>query len=1061
MLSSSPISDRAVRSAARVCLAVLLFGSGARADENKVIDDFDRADAWTLIAADGVGGQIVEDDGALRLDYDFTAGAGYCVVRRTVDLALDPNYRFSLRFKGTGPPNTLEFKLVDPSGENVWWSVQRGFPFPSDWSLRSMRRRHFSFAWGPSGGAPLTKVGAIEIAVTAVGGGKGSIWLDDLVYEKLPEIEPTPTEPRAVTGQGKQLGSVGPDGAIVWSPGHDGQLDLIFNDPVEFSAMELEWAPGGAPGVYHIERSRDGISFERITTITDSDGGVDVIFTPESEARAVRLVVDGGGAHLSAARFFPVEQLTSANDYFSLLASRAPRGAYPLYFGALSPWTVIGLPHHDDEALVSATGAIEPAKRGYSLEPMIVRDGRVLTWADAERSQSLEDQSLPIPSVRWELRGLTLDITALATEHAGTDRVRARYTLTNTGQQAQSLTLALAARPFQVLPAAQFLNTVGGVASADSVTAGGDELRIDGRLFARADAEPDAVLVANAPSGALIDRLVQSASRSTSTRVSRGDFPSGALLYDMTLVPGASRSVVVTLAMNPAGARAIEHEVHTDFDAAMTNETARWSRLLGHTEILAPDSARHLQQTIRANLAYILINADGAGIQPGSRSYERSWIRDGAMTSAALIALGHGGEARGFIEWYSRYQYPDGKIPCVVDARGADPVDENDAPGEFIFAIRNSAQAGGVFDEAFARAMFPRVRAAVGYIETMRSKRLTPEYTESDDPIKRASTGLMPESISHEGYSAKPMHSYWDDFWVYRGLNDAAELADLLGEAHDRQRFAALSDAFGESIGSSVSQAAKLHGIGYVPGCVELGDFDATSTAIAFYPTRAADVLDRTLLEQTFERAWDTTQTRINGGDWDAMTPYEVRLIGTFIRLGWIDRAHAYLGWLMERRDPQGWHQWGEIAYQEDEPCRFVGDMPHTWVGSGAILSILSMFAYEQGDSLVLAGGVPGGWLDDEQPVGIRGQVTRYGTLSYTIERRDGSLELVIGPGCRPPGGFRIGLARLFLGDAVDGVRERLLIEADGHRVRADEDGVVALAPETRRVTVRLGEGLP
>lgn len=24
---------------------------------------------------------------------------------------------------------------------------------------------------------------------------------------------------------------------------------------------------------------------------------------------------------------------------------------------------------------------------------------------------------------------------------------------------------------------------------------------------------------------------------------------------------------------------------------------------------------------------------------------------------------------------------------------------------------------------------------------------------------------MMPVSISHEGYSAKPVHSYWDNFW--------------------------------------------------------------------------------------------------------------------------------------------------------------------------------------------------------------------------------------------------------------------------------------------------------
>ena len=40
--------------------------------------------------------------------------------------------------------------------------------------------------------------------------------------------------------------------------------------------------------------------------------------------------------------------------------------------------------------------------------------------------------------------------------------------------------------------------------------------------------------------------------------------------------------------------------------------------------------------------------------------------------------------------------------------------------------------------------------------------------------------GLLPQSISHEGYSAKPMHSYWDDFFALRGFKDAAFIAKEL-----------------------------------------------------------------------------------------------------------------------------------------------------------------------------------------------------------------------------------------------------------------------------------------
>tara|TARA_R110000782_G_scaffold30348_11_gene75598 strand:- start:8115 stop:11330 length:3216 start_codon:yes stop_codon:yes gene_type:complete len=1022
-----------------------LWVAGARAD---VIDDFSDTSGWTLVAADGVKGAIVGVDGALRLDYDFSAGAGYCVARRRVDLPLDPNYRFAVRYRGEGPRNTIEFKLVDPSGENVWWNVRRGVAFPADWSTLSLRKRNLSFAWGPSGGKPLTRVGYIEVAVTADAGGRGSLWLDDLVYEALPEIEPEPVEPRVFGTDGLPLGRVGADGSIRWASDGADVLELRFDELVAFSGIELRWAEGGAPDGYRVEVSADGDAFRSVGAVRGSDGGADVLFTPECEARVVRCVVDGP-AVIAGVRFLPVERLKIANDYFAMLAEDATPGAFPPYFGSLSAWTVIGLPGRPDEALVSAVGAVEPVKAGPALEPFLVRDGRVLTWADATIGHTLEDGSLPIPSVRWTLDGLVLDITAVVSDagsEAGVEQVLVRYTVTNTGFRAQSPTLALAARPFQVLPAAQFLNTVGGAVAVESVEVGSDAIRVDGRLFARADRTSNGAVAADAPGGGLVSRLADPMRRSGPVG-SRGDFPSGAMLFDLAIEPGASESVVVTMPMGDAGAVG-----DVSFERVLDHERARWRALLNGTDLLVPESAVGLRDTMRANLAYILIHADGPGIQPGSRTYERSWIRDGAMTSAALIALGRADEARSFIEWYAGYQYENGKIPCVVDYRGPDPVDENDAPGEFLFAIRNSAEAGGVFDAAFARSMYPRVRATVGYIDFMRSKRLTDAYTRSEDPVLRACAGLMPESISHEGYSEKPMHSYWDDFWVYKGLRDAAVIAGRLGERDDQAAFTASADAFGRAISRSVALATAHHGIGYVPGCVELGDFDATSTAIAYYPTGAAELLDPDLLASTFERAWAATEDRINGSPWEGMTPYEVRVVGTFIRLGWVERAHVYMDWLMGLRDPAGWRQWGEIAWRERAPSRFVGDMPHTWVGSGAILSILSMFAYEQRDALVLAGGVPTDWLAVGRPVGVRGQVTRYGTLSYTARLLDDRLVIEIEAGCEPPSGWRIDAGRL-LGTG-GGPAGRLSAVADGRDLEVDAGGIVRAPGGVRRIEI-------
>ena len=127
-----------------------------------------------------------------------------------------------------------------------------------------------------------------------------------------------------------------------------------------------------------------------------------------------------------------------------------------------------------------------------------------------------------------------------------------------------------------------------------------------------------------------------------------------------------------------------------------------WRKATDTFELLVPAEATDIVNTIRSTLAYILINQDGKAIHPGSRSYERSWIRDGSLTSAALLRFGMEKEAKEFVDWYGPFQFESGKVPCVVDRRGADPVPENDSHGQYIMAVMNVYRFTG--DKAFLRA---------------------------------------------------------------------------------------------------------------------------------------------------------------------------------------------------------------------------------------------------------------------------------------------------------------------------------------------------------------------
>src|SRR5262249_61228905 len=151
-------------------------------------------------------------------------------------------------------------------------------------------------------------------------------------------------------------------------------------------------------------------------------------------------------------------------------------------------------------------------------------------------------------------------------------------------------------------------------------------------------------------------------------------------------------------------------------------------------------------------------------------------------------------------------------------------------------------------------------------------------------------------------------------------------------------------------------------GIDYIPGSVELGDFDPTSTTIAVVPGGERANLPEPALLRTYERYYDDFRSRLDtNGDWEEYSPYEIRNVGALVRLGQRHRALELLDFFLGTRRPAGWNEWAEITWRDPTAPRFIGDMPHTWVGAGYVTSVRALFAYEReaDAALVLAAGVP------------------------------------------------------------------------------------------------------
>lgn len=969
----------------RILLALLLalaIGEPAPAQPT-TLDTFDDPSAWTVIASDGVSATLTPDAGfegrALRLDYDFRAGAGFCVIRRAIPLDLPANCRFTFRAKGAGPANNFECKLVDPSGDNVWWVNRRAYEFPADWTRVTYRARHFSFAWGPKGPVRMERLGFIEFAIAAAKGGKGSVWLDSLTFEPLPETAPPAGEP-ALSGTGPYT------------------IDL--KGTREFGGLILDWA--GAARSYDLSASssESGEDWEPLASINAGNGGRDFVRLPDAEARRIQVRPREGASKLTGVQVMEPAFGATASAMYETIAGQSPRGRFPRYtLKEQSYWTVIGVMHDANEGLLSADGALEVGFQAFSVEPFLIVDApgpaRLITWADVTTAHSLDGGDLPIPTVTWTTDGLKLEITALADGPGGQSTLAARYRVTNTSAAPFRGRLALAARPFQVLPPWQDLRISGGTSPIRSIRYADGVVRVNDAVELSTTPRPSGFGAAPFAGGDITEYLAEWRVPPAMTIDDPEALASGAMLFDLRLAPGGHTDIVLETPLS--GAR-----TPGSFDERLDRVRAAWKQELSHIGLSLPASAGRLPLTFRTAQAHILINADGPAIQPGSRTYERSWIRDGSLTGTALLFTGHGEQFRDFLDWYAGYQYDSGKIPCVVDTRGPDPVPEHDSTGQYLYAVDIYYRASADLD--FARRHFPHVRRGVEYLQALRAQRLTDEYRTATG-LKRAMYGLVPESISHEGYSAKPMHSYWDDFFTLRGLQGAARLAAAVGDSPLAEEWAALRDDFERTLDESILLAVKEKGIDYIPGCVELGDFDAPSTAIALYPCGRPG--PEPYLTNTFERWYRFFKGRIDGSvPYKEYSPYETRLMGTFIRLGWRDRAQELLAFYLNDQRPPEWNQWGEIVWRDPAAPRFIGDMPHTWVASDFVSAVRSMFIYERDrdGSLILGAGIPEAWLEGEG-VKVERFPTAYGPVSYRLFREGAKTILEFGGVERPPPG--------------------------------------------------------
>ena len=120
-------------------------------------------------------------------------------------------------------------------------------------------------------------------------------------------------------------------------------------------------------------------------------------------------------------------------------------------------------------------------------------------------------------------------------------------------------------------------------------------------------------------------------------------------------------------------------------------------------------------------------------------------------------------------------------------------------------------------------------------------------------------------------------------------------------------------------------------------------------------------------------------------------------MIGSFIFLDEPDRAHELIKFFLDDQKPKsaagGWNEWAEVVWKNERNPGYIGDMPHTWVGSDFINAVRSMFVYEStsdgeyDSTLVVGAALYRDWIDSPNGMSVENLPTYYGELSYSIKK--------------------------------------------------------------------------
>lgn len=810
------------------------------------------------------------------------------------------------------------------------------------------------------------------------------------------------------------------------------QLDIALPRPLSLAGLEVFWR--GTPRSARLE-GRDA-SGRWLPLSDDPDAYGETSFLAAGEPHtlsALRLTVaDGAQATgMQRLRLLGPKRVMTPMRRYEIAASRRHGELFPSSLHAKQVyWTAVGIPAGQQKSVFDEYGNLEAFKGAPLVQPLW-RDasGRSAAAFDAELKHSLRAGWMPMPTVQWSPQpGLQLSSEAIAIEQSGAPVTLVRHRLTNTGSTPIEGRFALLTRPMQISPPWQN----GGLSPIHDIAVesgeNGQAVRVNGRVLFHALTAADAQGTAAFGAHGETEITRYAAAGTVPERSLAQDdsgLAAGMLSYQVRLAPGAHRDIVIAFALGrdridsiaktlpdspPLDRRALfgkARDAGAGFDALAAQVERQWQSRLGRIGLSLPDAS--LVDMLRAQAAYMLINQTGPAMQPGPRNYNRSFIRDGSATAATLLRMGMTKTARDYLRWYSDHAvHENGLVSPILNDDGTVNTGfgsdiEYDSQGQLIWLIAEVARLDGGPDSV--RDYRPKVKLALKFLQELRERTMAPGY-QADREAPERFHGIIAPSISHEGYPT-PTHSYWDDYWALKGWHDGAWLAERWGDRETAAWARAQYRALSESVAASIRATMKWKGIDFIPASADLGESDPTSVSIGLDPAGQQALMPAEALALTFARYLDSVRKRDEPNALYAYTPYEMRNVLTYVHLNQPREADELLTNLLRHRRPAEWQVLAEVVYSDLRHAIYLGDMPHTWIGSEYVRSIFGMLMHEADDHLALLPGAPPSWVAGDG-LSISALPTAYGSLTMSARREGDRLRIQLGPGLRKDAALRV-----------------------------------------------------